>query len=1018
MKKIKLVATSLVAAAMMLTGCGKEEHEHSFSKTWKSNDEQHWHECECGEKSDLGDHVDEDQNGKCDVCEKTVPVDPAIKSITISGSVAKLDLGNTLDLTATVKVVGGASTGVKWSVDKPELASLSSTSGKTVTLTSLKEGKVKVTAASTFDPSKSASVEIEIIDRGFDPSWIDMAGFAYSKEFPVEAIEEFLGEGEYEVVVPSDMLAGGAYYLEMEADDEGPACVVVVIDGALDESYAYDLMDAEFDRVYQTSFGTIEAVDPTGKYTVSFYCDMDEETYEYIAPTYFQFYKSEDVWESSKVTTDVAWDDAKIVNEDSDEIAIAKELVSKVPFVALGEDYSIEYIVDDSEYYYYIDILMMFGFTEEEAIEYMLENGLSKEALSSYYLSVYDYSIYEPFEGYDEVLLNAGFAHIEGEDEDGAYDYYELNDGLIAYDLSFGFTEAGNTIYMQEGVATLQAFPVNEANDFIENVLGSENRVVAYEETEGASFQAVIGEDEMDILVDYVDLSEAQAYADKLAELGFEVEYIPADDLNYPSWFATKGKLVVEFYLEQFEDEDTESYLDEGPLYFFIYADNTKHEEQGIYLPETVNTNVKVGSVTLDPELVKLGDSVNLTWTSSDEGVATVDADGVVTLLAGGEVDITVTTDVEIPEVGGFYSATTKLVVSEKPDFAPVLADLNDVLASYGGTEVLTAEEIPEIDCVEYDGFDGFSYYGCYVIQGYEPNETNESYILKLEELGFEVLEDEYGKYYETEEYEISFNLWPADEEGPACFQVCVYFKEAASEGATFDFSELSETSGSMNGFSFTTAKAGGQSAPAYNDNKSELRLYANNTITFTSEEPMTEIFFDANTCGESKATATFVSASTGSVSEVDGGFLWEGNATEVTLTVSGSGQIHINLIDINGGGSGGGGGGETSDLASFADEVSEVIFGEEGCLEYDSDYDEYWCAYYSEQSTLMDACTEICDLLAEVYDEYQAPTAGSDEDGDYVDACYGEGDYEIYVVTFEADGGIVFQIEVYESWY
>jgi len=34
----------------------KLDHTHVYDKEWKSDDNQHWHECKCGEKSDLGDH--------------------------------------------------------------------------------------------------------------------------------------------------------------------------------------------------------------------------------------------------------------------------------------------------------------------------------------------------------------------------------------------------------------------------------------------------------------------------------------------------------------------------------------------------------------------------------------------------------------------------------------------------------------------------------------------------------------------------------------------------------------------------------------------------------------------------------------------------------------------------------------------------------------------------------------------------------------------------------------------------
>lgn len=34
-----------------------KEHEHSFGSVWTADDSNHWHECFCGEKSDLGTHV-------------------------------------------------------------------------------------------------------------------------------------------------------------------------------------------------------------------------------------------------------------------------------------------------------------------------------------------------------------------------------------------------------------------------------------------------------------------------------------------------------------------------------------------------------------------------------------------------------------------------------------------------------------------------------------------------------------------------------------------------------------------------------------------------------------------------------------------------------------------------------------------------------------------------------------------------------------------------------------------------
>ena len=48
-------------------------HEHEYSDEWKSDDENHWHECECGEASGAGSHSFVD--GSCSVCGKSAPAE-------------------------------------------------------------------------------------------------------------------------------------------------------------------------------------------------------------------------------------------------------------------------------------------------------------------------------------------------------------------------------------------------------------------------------------------------------------------------------------------------------------------------------------------------------------------------------------------------------------------------------------------------------------------------------------------------------------------------------------------------------------------------------------------------------------------------------------------------------------------------------------------------------------------------------------------------------------------------------
>ena len=44
-------------------------HVHDYGTTWKSDENNHWNECKCGDKANTAPHADEDNDGKCDVCD-------------------------------------------------------------------------------------------------------------------------------------------------------------------------------------------------------------------------------------------------------------------------------------------------------------------------------------------------------------------------------------------------------------------------------------------------------------------------------------------------------------------------------------------------------------------------------------------------------------------------------------------------------------------------------------------------------------------------------------------------------------------------------------------------------------------------------------------------------------------------------------------------------------------------------------------------------------------------------------
>jgi len=44
-------------------------HEHNHGTAWESDANNHWNECSCGDKANIGAHEDNDNNGKCDTCD-------------------------------------------------------------------------------------------------------------------------------------------------------------------------------------------------------------------------------------------------------------------------------------------------------------------------------------------------------------------------------------------------------------------------------------------------------------------------------------------------------------------------------------------------------------------------------------------------------------------------------------------------------------------------------------------------------------------------------------------------------------------------------------------------------------------------------------------------------------------------------------------------------------------------------------------------------------------------------------
>lgn len=88
----------------------------------------------------------------------TVNPKPAVVSVAISPSAPTIIVGQNLPLTATVSVVGGASTAVTWSSSNASIASVTSAG----VLTGVAAGNASITATSVADATKSATAPVVV----------------------------------------------------------------------------------------------------------------------------------------------------------------------------------------------------------------------------------------------------------------------------------------------------------------------------------------------------------------------------------------------------------------------------------------------------------------------------------------------------------------------------------------------------------------------------------------------------------------------------------------------------------------------------------------------------------------------------------------------------------------------------------------------------------------------------------------------------------------------------------------
>lgn len=156
------------------------------------------------------------------------------------------------------------------------------------------------------------------------------------------------------------------------------------------------------------------------------------------------------------------------------------------------------------------------------------------------------------------------------------------------------------------------------------------------------------------------------------------------------------------------------------------------------------------------------------------------------------------------------------------------------------------------------------------------------------------------------------------------------------SSTANVSMESLAAASGTVGNYEFSTAKNNGSTAPTYNTNGKDLRIYAKGSVTISSSTAMTGIVFNLSSQGKKRLAP--ITASTGTIATQaygDGIVTWTGSATSVTFTVGDNadygtdgstkaGQLCFLSVDIT---TGSGSGGTTTTYHTTAPNCScEVI--------------------------------------------------------------------------------------------
>ncbi len=587
-------------------------------------------------------------------------VDEGIKEIEILDLPEVIGLGEWILLDADVSFYGEEESDFVWSIVKYEGEGdlLLDTDSDGTWIQGLELGFVEVRAVSVDDPSVYASQFIEVIDKGPEPDLYNY-GLPYLKEDPSDLLELVIGEGEYDLFVPSENICENGYYFYPLMTESGALVGAELILNigtyfATEEQMAlgYQLMgelDGDENLYYFCDIFNDDAncyMDSTKTYEIDSIVEGGNNDYYFT----LAYYRTDALYAGDELTEDEAWP------EEASAFMI-ENFGEELPFVKMGAAYDFDVQVPDPEDPYDDSVTM---------------------------IMFYDFSTnHEVTDNLGEFLEAQGFTFVKSS---WTYQKPLASNPLKSITVESYYTSYGNTIGVYIDNTVFQAFPSDVVNDYVTNTLGSENSVPGFtlsseEMTDYRFYPATDTADYIKVTGLYATYDEFESYLAAIAGEGYTCVASEFYETRNPEHIYNATFILGKIQLEVSCDPQVEIDWDTFTIttdwdYSTIsikVSDSGLEETAGLTIVSNKEVSARIDD-EFDVVAVSYGiDASKLTFTSSDESIATVDENGHVVAKGKGEVTI----KAEIVD-GETYSDEVALSVNYKVSSDEVVfADLD-----------------------------------------------------------------------------------------------------------------------------------------------------------------------------------------------------------------------------------------------------------------------------------------------------------------------------------------------------